>query len=45
MNECNSIEYNSIKNNSLKSIDKTALSEQTKFSLSEVIGMENYFYQ
>ena len=35
MNECNSIE----------AIDKTALSEQTKFWLSEIIGIENYFYQ
>ena len=35
MNECNSIE----------SIDKTILSEQTKFRLSEIIGIENYFYQ
>ena len=48
--ECNSIEnisieYNSIKNNSLETIDKTVLSEQTKFRLSEIIGIENYFYQ
>ena len=35
MNECNSIE----------AIDKTILSEQTKFQLSEIIGIENYFYQ
>ena len=35
MNECNSIE----------AIDKTILSEQTKFRLSEIIGIENYFYQ
>ena len=35
MNECNSIE----------AIDKTALSEQTQFWLSEIIGIENYFYQ
>ena len=35
MNECNSI----------KSIDKTILSEQTKFRLSEIIGIEDYFYQ
>ena len=35
MNECNSIE----------AIDKTILSEQTKFPLSEIIGIENYFYQ
>ena len=35
MNECNSIE----------AIDKTILSEQTKFWLSEIIRIENYFYQ
>ena len=40
-----SIEYNSIKNNSLETIDKTVLSEQTKFRLCEMIGIENYFYQ
>ena len=40
MNECNSV-----KNNSLETIDKTVLSEQTKFRLSEIIGIENYFYQ
>ena len=45
MNENNSIEYNSIKNNLLETIDKTVLSEQTKFRLSEIIGIENYFYQ
>ena len=33
MNECNSIE----------AIDKTVLSEQAKFLLSEIIGIENYF--
>ena len=33
MNECNSIE----------AIDKTILSENTKFRLSEIIGIENYF--
>ena len=38
-------ESNSIKNNSLEAIDKTVLSEQTKFRLSEIIGIENYFYQ
>ena len=32
-------ENNSIKNNSLETIEKTALSEQT------IIGIENYFYQ
>ena len=31
--------------NSIKAIDKTILSEQTKFRLSEIIGIENYFYQ
>ena len=40
MNENKSIEYNS-----LETIDKTVLSEQTKFRLSELIGIENYFYQ
>ena len=45
MNENNSIECSSIKNNSLETIDKTVLSEQTKFRLSEIIGIENYFYQ
>ena len=35
MNECNSIE----------AIDKTILSEQTKFWLDEIIKIENYFYQ
>ena len=40
MNECNSIERNSI-----EAIDKTILSEQRKFRLSEIIGTENYFYQ
>ena len=40
-----SIENISIKNNSLETIDKTVLSEQTKFGLSEIIGIENYFYQ
>ena len=38
-------ESNSIKNNSLETIDKIVLSEQTKFRLSEIIGIENYFYQ
>ena len=40
-----SIEYKSIKNNSLETIDKTVSSEQTKFRLSEIIGIENYCYQ
>ena len=43
--ERSSTECNSIKNNSLETIDKTVLSEQTKFRLSEIIGIENYFYQ
>ena len=29
----------------LTAIDKTNLSEQTKFRLSEIIGIENYFHQ
>ena len=33
------------KSNSIEAIDKTNLSEQTKFRLSEIIGIENYFYQ
>ena len=45
MNGCNSIKINSIKYNSPETIDKTILSEQTKFRLSEIIGIENYFYQ
>ena len=40
MNECNSIQRNSI-----EAINKTILSEQRKFRLSEIIGTENYFYQ
>ena len=31
--------------NSIKEIDKTNLSEQTKFHLSEIIGIEHYFHQ
>ena len=31
--------------NSIEAIDKTNLTEQTKFRLSEIIGIENYFYQ
>ena len=42
--ENNSIKYNSIKNNSLETFDKRVLYEQTKFLLSEIIGIENYFY-
>ena len=37
--------FNSIECNSLKTIDKTVLSEQTKFQLSEITGIEKYFYQ
>ena len=33
------------KNNSIEAIDKTNLTEQTKFWLSEIIGIENHFYQ
>ena len=44
MNENNSIEYNSVKNNLLETIDKTVSSEQKKFWLSEIIEIENYFY-
>ena len=32
-------------NNSIKAIDKTNLTEQTKYRLSEIIGIGNYFYQ
>ena len=38
-------ENNSIKHNSLETINKTVLSEQTKFRLSQIIGIQNYFYQ
>ena len=31
--------------NSIEAIDETILSEQTKFGLSEITGIENYFYQ
>ena len=40
MNESNSIECNS-----LEAIDKTILSKQIKFRVSQIIGIENYFYQ
>ena len=30
--------------NSIKAIDKTNLSEQTKFWVTEIIGIKNYFY-
>ena len=32
-------------NNSIEAIDKSNLTEQTKFRLNEIIGIENYFYQ
>ena len=32
-------------NNSIEAIDKSNLTEQIKFRLSEIIGNENYFYQ
>ena len=31
--------------NSIEAIDKTILSEQTKFRLIDITGIENYFYQ
>ena len=31
--------------NSIEAIDKTVLSEQTKFQLDEISKIENYFYQ
>ena len=40
MNECNSIECNTI-----ETIDKTTLSQQKKFRLDELSKTENYFYQ
>ena len=40
MNECNPI-----KNNSLETIDKTDLSEQTKLRLGEISKIENYFIE
>ena len=36
---------NFIESNSLETIDKTVLSEQRKSRLSEIIWIENYFYQ
>ena len=45
MNESDSIEWNSIECNSIEVINKTFLSEQTKFRLSEIIRTEYYFYQ
>ena len=32
-------------NSSIKAIDKTNLTNQAKFRLSEIIGIENYFRQ
>ena len=32
-------------NNSIEAIDKTNLTDQTKFRLSEIIGIKNYSYQ
>ena len=43
MNKSNFIESNFIKGNSLEIIDKTDLSEQKKFRLSEIIGIEKLF--
>ena len=40
MNECNSVECNTI-----ETTDKTTLSEQTKFRLDEISKTENYFYE
>ena len=40
MNKSNSIKYDSF-----ETIVKIVLSEQTKFWLSEITGIENYFYQ
>ena len=40
MNKCNFIE-----NNSLETIDKINLSEQTKFRLDEISKIENYFIE
>ena len=32
-------------NNSIEAIDKKYLTEQTKFWLHEIIGIENYFHE
>ena len=32
-------------NNSIKAIVKTNLTDYTKFRISEIIGIENYFHQ
>ena len=44
MNKSNFIECNSIERNSLETIEKTVLSEQAIFWLSQIIAIENYFY-
>ena len=31
--------------NSIEAIDKTGLTEQTKFRLSEIIGIENFYQE
>ena len=31
--------------NSIKAIDKTNFPEQTKFRLTEIIGIENYYHK
>ena len=38
-------ENNSTKNNSLETIDKTNLLEQTKFRFDEISKIENYFIE
>ena len=38
-------ENNSTKNNSLETIDKTNLFEQTKFRFDEISKIENYFIE
>ena len=45
MNECNSIENNSIEAIECNFIDKANLTKQTKFRLSEMIGIVNCCYQ
>ena len=45
MNENNSIEVIPLKIIHQKQLIKQFLSEQIKFRLSEIIGIENYFYQ
>ena len=38
-------ESNAIECNFIEAIDKTNLSERSKFQLSEIIGIEDYFHQ